>query len=114
MVLFVYWPNSETLEDIQFEDGDFNENDAYSTYYSITNANNNGEYHFLNYESIEKIYPSLKGLKNIFEPKGLTKNEQQMLGLTQYCDSMLNLCKLSHNLFIQCNKKLFLGYALKT
>ena len=97
MVLFVYWPNSETLEDIQFEDGEFNENDAYSTYYSITNANNNGEYHFLNYESIEKIYPSLKGLKNIFEPKGLTKNEQQMLGLTQYCDSMLKKINQKYN-----------------
>lgn len=90
MVLFVYWPNGESLEEISFQDGEFNENDAFDVYYSITNADNDGEEHYLKYESIEKIYPSLKGLKNVFIPKDLTKNEQQMLDLTRYCNSMLD------------------------
>lgn len=96
MVLFVYLTNTEELEGVTFADGKIDENDEIDVYYSITNADNDGEISFLKYESIERYYPALKGLKDIFVPKDLTKKEQQMLDLTQYCESMLDKINRKH------------------
>ena len=52
------------------------EGSEYGDGYSITNANNPGEKEFDDFNEIEKYYPRLKGLKNIFQPAAADPKEK--------------------------------------
>jgi hypothetical protein len=97
IVLFVYkvteprFSPSVDFEDekdksISGPDYHFTNNDVY---YSITTANNVDELFYLNFETIERIYPSLTGLKNLFTSRDFTQKEHDVLYLQQYGNRQL-------------------------
>jgi hypothetical protein len=57
-------------------------------YYTVTDANNNGEVEYDDYPSIVRDYPFLKGLQKIFKPINLSKKEKDILHLHQESSSL--------------------------
>lgn len=64
--------------------------------YSVTTADNPGEDRYLVFDSIEKKYPRLKGLKNIFKPVEGDPKEKSEYFLNQKYDGLLGYINESY------------------
>lgn len=97
IVLFVfpirlaeYVEGDEGFKDGKYIPGDENYYDD-DVYYSITDANNEGESHYLHYASIERKFPSLKGLEGLFKLKELTNREHELSFFPQFYDTAIKM-----------------------
>lgn len=68
----------------------YNPKEGYGEGYSVTNANNPGEDEFNDFDEIEKKYPRLKGLENIFQPVAADPKEKGEYKLEEKYNKELN------------------------
>ena len=89
IVLFVYpitnLPDNafEDFDEEGMEDVDYGKD----MYYSITDANNKGEKHYLYFDSIVSLYPWLKGLEPLFKMVDLNYREGEISRIPRFYES---------------------------
>ena len=80
LVVFVYNPE------------DYEEGGGLSEGYTITNADNSGEDYFESFNGVERYYPRLKGLENIFQPIEVNPKEKAEYDIElKYNDALLDV-----------------------
>ena len=80
LVVFVYNPE------------DYEEGGEFSDGYTITNADNSGEDDFESFNGVERYYPRLKGLENIFQPIEVNSKEKAEYDIElKYNDALLDV-----------------------
>lgn len=97
LVLFIYQKsifqkNKHYYQDfVDHEEVDEKTYENMEEYYSISDADNNGEHYYISFDSIEKNYPWLTGLKDIFKHKDLSDKDKKIVAIEAYGEAMLGM-----------------------
>jgi len=94
LVVFIFTPEDYS-EDYE-RDENFDDDEYYDEYanwgYTVTNANNNDEEGYDDFNELENNYPRLKGLENVFQPIEVSSKEKTEYDIERkYANSLLNI-----------------------